>query len=112
VRERREQQERAKAAAKLAHIGGSTLGNLMGVKDEPDLGTEGQKDGVDETNYKADSQFSSHLKQSEGASNFSRTRTIKEQREYLPAFAVRDDLMKTIRDNQGEYEKASFTMRC
>jgi len=100
VRERREQQERAKAAAKLANIGGSTLGNLMGVKDEPDLGVEGQKDGVDEKNYKADSQFSSHLKQSEGASNFSRTRSIKEQREYLPAFAVREDLMKTIRENQ------------
>ncbi len=102
VRERREQQERAKAAAKLTALGGTTLGNLMGVKDEPDLGVEGQKDTPDEGNYKADSQFSTHLKQSEGASNFSRTRSIKEQREYLPAFAVREDLMKVIRENQGE----------
>ncbi len=101
VRERREQQERQKAAAKLASVQGSTLGNIMGVKDEPDLGAEGQKEGVDEGNYKADSQFASHMKQSQGASNFSRTRSIKEQREYLPAFAVRDDLMKTIRENQG-----------
>ncbi len=104
VKERREQQERAKAAAKMADIQGTTLGNLMGVKDEPDLGEEGQKDGGEggDGNYKAGSQFASHMKQSEGASNFSRTRTLKEQREYLPAFAVREELMRTIRENQGE----------
>jgi pre-mRNA-splicing factor ATP-dependent RNA helicase DHX38/PRP16 len=41
VREKREQAERAKAAAKLASIGGSTLGNLMGVKE----GEEGDVPG-------------------------------------------------------------------
>ena len=100
VREKREQQERQKAAAKMAAVGGTTLGNIMGVKDEPDLGVEGQRDGVDEGNYKADSQFASHMKKSEGSSSFSKSRTLREQREYLPAFAVRDDLMKTIRENQ------------
>lgn len=34
VKEKREQAERAKAAAKLANIGGTALGNIMGVKDE------------------------------------------------------------------------------
>jgi hypothetical protein len=34
VREKREQAERAKAAAKLASLGGTSLGNIMGVKDE------------------------------------------------------------------------------
>ncbi|KAK4688722.1 pre-mRNA-splicing factor ATP-dependent RNA helicase DHX38/PRP16, partial [Tremellales sp. Uapishka_1] len=96
VRERRERQEREKAAAKAASLGGTVLGNLMGVKDEPDLGEEGK----DDKNYKADSQFSTHLKKSEGASNFSRNRTLKEQREYLPAFAVREELMGMIRDHQ------------
>ena len=38
VRERRERKEREKAAAKAASIAGTTLGNLMGVKDEPELG--------------------------------------------------------------------------
>jgi pre-mRNA-splicing factor ATP-dependent RNA helicase DHX38/PRP16 len=38
VKERRERQEREKAAAKAASVAGTTLGNLMGVKDEPDLG--------------------------------------------------------------------------
>ena len=34
AKEKREQAERAKAAAKLAAIGGTSLGNIMGVKDE------------------------------------------------------------------------------
>jgi pre-mRNA-splicing factor ATP-dependent RNA helicase DHX38/PRP16 len=33
VKEKREQAERAKAAAKLAALGGTSLGNIMGVKD-------------------------------------------------------------------------------
>ncbi|WVR08169.1 hypothetical protein IAU60_005215 [Kwoniella sp. DSM 27419] len=99
VKERRERQEREKAAAKAASIAGTTLGNLMGVKDEPDLGEEGQKAGED-GNYKADSQFSTHLQKSEGVSNFAKSRTLQEQREYLPAFAVREELMGMIRDHQ------------
>src|SRR5882762_5171399 len=51
--------------------------------------------------YKGDSKFASHLKTSAGVSMFSKSRTLKEQREYLPAFACREDLLRTIRDNQG-----------
>lgn len=40
VREKREQAERAKAAAKLAALSGTALGNIMGVKDE-----EGEAEG-------------------------------------------------------------------
>ncbi len=63
---------------------------------------EKEKSGEKE-DYKGDSKFASHLKTSAGVSNFARTRTLKEQREYLPAFACREELMKIIRDNQGEY---------
>lgn len=34
VKEKREQAERQKAAAKLAALGGTALGNIMGVKDQ------------------------------------------------------------------------------
>jgi pre-mRNA-splicing factor ATP-dependent RNA helicase DHX38/PRP16 len=51
--------------------------------------------------YKGDSKFASHLKTSAGVSSFARSRTLREQREYLPAFACREDLLKAIRDNQG-----------
>ena len=54
-----------------------------------------------EEDYKGESKFASHLKTAAGVSAFARTRTLKEQREYLPAFACREELMKVIRDNQG-----------
>ena len=61
---------------------------------------EGEKE-----DYKGDSKFATHLKMSSGVSNFARTRTLKEQREYLPAFACREELMKVIRENQGMLEE-------
>ncbi len=52
-------------------------------------------------NLKGDSQFSSHMKEKTDAmSTFSATKTITEQRRYLPAFAVREELLQIIRDNQ------------
>ncbi|KAJ1020455.1 hypothetical protein NDA13_005772 [Ustilago tritici] len=53
-----------------------------------------------EAEGKGDSQFANHLKPTTGASDFSRTKTLKEQRQYLPTFACRDDLLKIIRENQ------------
>ena len=50
--------------------------------------------------HKGDSKFATHLKAAAGVSAFARSRTLKEQREYLPAFACREDLLKVIRDNQ------------
>ncbi|KAF9073957.1 P-loop containing nucleoside triphosphate hydrolase protein [Rhodocollybia butyracea] len=106
VKEKREQAERAKAAAKLAALGGTSLGNIMGVKDEEaEAEAEAEKQEKEakekgEDNYKGDSKFASHLKASSGVSAFARNRTLKEQREYLPAFACREDLMRIIRENQ------------
>ncbi|CCL99949.1 uncharacterized protein FIBRA_01974 [Fibroporia radiculosa] len=103
VKEKREQAERAKAAAKLAALGGTSLGNIMGVQDE-EAQAEAEadakaKDGEKE-DYKGESKFATHLKANAGVSAFARSRTLKEQREYLPAFACREELMKVIRDNQ------------
>ncbi|KAI8799530.1 P-loop containing nucleoside triphosphate hydrolase protein [Cladochytrium replicatum] len=94
VREKREQQERAKAS-KL-DMSGTMLGNILGVKKEDDGAGE-----EDNTTMKQDSKFAEHLKDtSDAMSTFARSRTIREQREYLPAFAVRESLMQVIRDNQ------------
>jgi pre-mRNA-splicing factor ATP-dependent RNA helicase DHX38/PRP16 len=60
---------------------------------------EGKGDG---SNYKADSQFSSHMKTNEAQSSFAKNKTLQQQREYLPAFAVREQLMAQIRDHQGQ----------
>ncbi|KAF8624805.1 hypothetical protein AX15_005694 [Amanita polypyramis BW_CC] len=103
VKEKREQAERAKAAAKLASLGGTSLGNIMGVRDEEaeaEAEAERKQKEEKEEDYKGDSKFASHLKASAGVSSFAKNRTLKEQREYLPAFACRGELLKVIRENQ------------
>lgn len=111
VREQRAKKEREKAAAKVAALGGTTLGNLTGVEEEKEVDAIDQAAedaemanrprSEEEASTKSDSKFASHLKKSQGASHFARTKTLKEQRQYLPAFACREGLMKQIRENQG-----------
>lgn len=51
-------------------------------------------------NYKSDSQFADHMKGKQAASSeFAKQKSIREQREYLPIFAVRSELLSIIRDN-------------
>ena len=95
VREKREQQERAKAAGKAFQLAGTALGNIMGVSQEAAENSES-----DQGDYKGDSKFADHLKQkSDSVSGFARSKSIRQQREYLPVFAVREGLMQVIRDN-------------
>lgn len=65
-----------------------------------------------EGDYKGESKFASHMKTQAAASHFAKTRTLKEQREYLPAFACREDLMRTLRDNQGKGISADAFPKC
>jgi pre-mRNA-splicing factor ATP-dependent RNA helicase DHX38/PRP16 len=46
-------------------------------------------------------QFKSHLKKSEAASEFSRTKTIAQQRRSLPVYTVREELLQVRRDHPG-----------
>ncbi len=58
------------------------------------------KTGDEEVDYKKDAGFASHLKsKSDRVSAFSRSKTIREQREFLPVFTVRSELLQVIRDN-------------
>ncbi|KAG7292266.1 DEAH-box RNA helicase prp16 [Staphylotrichum longicolle] len=99
VRERRQQRERAKQAQEATNVAGTALGNLMGVKDE-DTDSARPIATEEEAKPQNTNKFSDHLKKSEGASSFSQSKTLREQREYLPAFAVREELLRVIRDNQ------------
>ncbi|KAI9493673.1 P-loop containing nucleoside triphosphate hydrolase protein [Zychaea mexicana] len=93
VREKREQAERAKATK--FELAGTTLGNVMGVKNK-----ESNEEEEAEGDGRGDSKFASHLKTSEAASEFARTKSMREQREFLPVFAVREELLRVVRDNQ------------
>ena len=44
--------------------------------------------------------YAKHLGDAQGSSEFSKTKTIQEQREFLPIFSVREDLLNVIRENQ------------
>lgn len=66
------------------------------------MAAEAEAKNATKEDYKGDSKFASHLKTSAGVSSFARSRTLREQREYLPAFACREDLLRSIRDNQGD----------
>ncbi|KAJ5656814.1 hypothetical protein N7507_008764 [Penicillium longicatenatum] len=99
VRERRQQRERQKQAQEATNMAGTALGNLMGVKE--DEGDSAVAMPVEEVYKGGGNKFAKHLKKEKGgASSFSKSKTLREQREYLPAFAVREDLLRVIRDNQ------------
>ena len=115
VKEHREQAERAKAAGRVASLKGTQLGNIMGVKDDDDEDTTKSK--IDPSRDQGDSKFATHIKKAQGASAFSRNKSLREQRQYLPAFACRDDLLRVIRENQvvvviGETGSGKTTQLC
>lgn len=99
VRAYREQKERRKAQKKHWELAGTKIGNILGVKktDEPDEKQDMEKD---ETDYKTDHKFAEHMKnKSEASSDFARKKSILQQRQYLPVFAVRQELLNVIREN-------------
>ena len=101
VRETRQQSERQKQAKEATTIRGTALGNIMGAKDEDEgdsaLAAPGEED-VNKAGPKG-GKFGDLIK-SEGSSDFSRNKTLHEQRQFLPAFAVREELLSVIRENQ------------
>ncbi|KAL5611787.1 hypothetical protein BROUX41_000638 [Berkeleyomyces rouxiae] len=99
VKEARQQRERERQAQAATSMAGTTLGTIMGVKEE-DADSALPMAGEGEEKPSNNNKFSQHLKKSDGASSFSQTKTLREQRQYLPAFAVREDLLRVIRENQ------------
>jgi len=100
VRDARQQRERQRQAQQATSMVGTTLGNVMGIKDED--GDSALPIAAEDTERKTTdgNKFSEHMKKNEGASKFSQSKTIREQRQYLPAFAVRSELLRVIRENQ------------
>lgn len=100
VRVYREQKERKKAQKKHWELGGTKLGNIMGVKKQKDDDDAQYDAETDSTDYKKDQKFAEHMKkQNESKSEFSKRNTINQQRKSLPVFAVRQELLNVIREN-------------
>ncbi|RKP11743.1 P-loop containing nucleoside triphosphate hydrolase protein [Piptocephalis cylindrospora] len=103
VRDRREQRERMKNAEKF-DLAGTTLGQVMGIQGEED-GQGKEAEGVDAEEV-SDSKFQTSTTNgngegdSEASSMFAQNLTLQEQRHFLPAYSVRDELLSVIRDHQ------------
>ena len=117
----REKKDRGGMRQKFWELGGSRMGDAMRVKEVKEGGDDAtEKDGEDdddaaansnaddggEVDYKKSTGFAAHVKtkkpdgkSTSATSEFARTKSIREQREYLPAFSVRDSLLQTIREN-------------
>lgn len=66
----------------------STLGFQVDA-DKTDVGGDGEVD------FKENAKFGSHMKEKgEAASEFSKSKTLGEQRQYLPIYSVRDELLQ------------------
>lgn len=72
----------------------------MGIKKKDDEDDKRFNKDDDTTDYRTDQKFAEHMKHTgEASSDFARKKTILEQRRYLPAFAVRQELLNVIREN-------------
>ncbi|XAR60206.1 RNA helicase [Bertholletia excelsa] len=102
VREIREKQSMNKSRQRFWELAGSNLGNILGVEKtaeqiDADTAVVGEEGEVD---FKEDAKFAQHLKKGEAVSDFAKSNSIAQQRQYLPIYSVRDDLLQVIRENQ------------
>ncbi|KAE9549300.1 hypothetical protein FO519_007481, partial [Halicephalobus sp. NKZ332] len=93
VRRYREQKERINAQERHWELAGSNIGKIMGIEEKKEVVED------DNFDYKESQKFSDHMQNIESVSEFALEKSIKEQREYLPVFAVRQSILNVIRDN-------------
>ncbi|KAK4842386.1 hypothetical protein QYF36_020662 [Acer negundo] len=102
VREIREKQSMNKSRQRFWELAGSKLGNILGVEKtaeqvDADTAVVGEDGEID---FKEEAKFSQHMKKGEAVSDFALSKTLAEQRQYLPIFSVREELLQVIRENQ------------
>lgn len=98
----REKNDRAKMRERFWELAGSKIGNLMQVsEDKPARMSEAGGNSLENKNPK-NNQYQAALKNqgSSAATSFSKNKSLKEQREYLPIFSVREELLKKIQENR------------
>ena len=123
----RENRDRAKMRQKFWELGGSKMGSIIGVNNKESSKTGEEKDedvekiekliendaavanttgankGINASSSSSSSSSLSdgrQLPSSNAVSEFALTKTIAEQRQFLPVYRVKDELLQVIRDNQ------------
>ncbi|CAG9560913.1 unnamed protein product [Danaus chrysippus] len=91
----REQKERRRAQKKHWKLEGTKIGNIMGIqKQEEEI-----EDGPTKQAYKYAEHLDKEGEEAESKSDFVKKLSITEQRRFLPVFAVREQLMQVVREN-------------
>ena len=104
VMKQREIKEARKAQKKEWELAGTRIGDIMGVKEKVEEDDPAKKylseNGEENVDFKSDQKFAEHMaKKSEAVSDFATKKSIIEQRQFLPIYAVRQELLKVIREN-------------
>ncbi|KAL8239714.1 hypothetical protein R6Q59_016281 [Mikania micrantha] len=102
VREVHEKQSMNKSRQRFWELAGSKLGDILGVEKsaeqiDADTAVVGEDGEVD---FKEEAKFAHHLKKGEAVSDFAKSKSLAQQRQYLPVFSVRDELLQVVRENQ------------
>ncbi|KAM7494881.1 hypothetical protein LguiB_029490 [Lonicera macranthoides] len=102
VREVHEKQSMNKSRQRFWELAGSKLGDILGVeKTKEQIDADTAVVGEDgEIDFKEDAKFQQHLKKGEAVSDFAKSKTLAQQRQYLPIYSVRDELLQVVRENQ------------
>ena len=104
LRALREQKDKNTMRQKFWELGGTRMGDAVGVKEKQDAGAPaGDSENADgEIDYKKSSGFAAHVKKKETdgpVSEFAKQKSIRQQREYLPVYSVREELLNVVREN-------------
>ncbi|PQP97544.1 hypothetical protein Pyn_01890 [Prunus yedoensis var. nudiflora] len=101
VRRIHEKQNLNKSRQRFWELAGSKLGEILGVeKTAEQIGTDTATGTDGEIDFKEDAKFAQHMKNGEAVSEFAKSKTISQQRQCLPIYSVRDELLQVIRENQ------------
>lgn len=103
VRQLREQEDRSKMRQRFWELGGTALGEAIGLKHQDKTSQELKEEAEGVTDdYKKDSQFAGLLRAQKdtAVSAFARSKTIAQQRQALPIYEVRDEFLSMLRDHE------------
>jgi pre-mRNA-splicing factor ATP-dependent RNA helicase DHX38/PRP16 len=82
-------------------LGGTRMGDAVGAKEEKQENPDepvNEDDGI-EIDYKKSSGYAGHMKKDGSISAFAKYKSIRQQREFLPVFSVREEVLNVIREN-------------
>jgi pre-mRNA-splicing factor ATP-dependent RNA helicase DHX38/PRP16 len=97
----RERNDRSLMKERFWELAGSKMGNIMKIKKDEVKQEDTKVNDDGSVDYKADLQYAPSIKKKFGpASEFSKTKTLLEQREFLPIFGIKEELMKVINQNK------------